>query len=65
VESDDTGPAPEVWQDSIERLVRRLKGEVLVVLQPVDLSRAIKHVAARFYPDREVQLSSGQMAVRR
>jgi hypothetical protein len=64
-ESGGPGPVPDVWPDSIERLVKRLKGEVLVVRQPADLARAIKHVAARFYPDREVQLSSGQMAVRR
>jgi hypothetical protein len=39
--------SPDGWRDSIERLVSRLKGEVLVVRQPADLARAIKQIATR------------------
>lgn len=65
VQLDDAMSPPDDWQDSIERLVKDLKGEVLVIRHPADLARAIKHMAARFYSDRKVQLSSGEMALRR
>jgi hypothetical protein len=36
---------PDDEPDTIERFVRRLKGEILEVRQPSDLLRAIKHIA--------------------
>jgi hypothetical protein len=55
--------SPDGWRDSIERLANRLKGEVLVVRQPADLARAIKHIATSLTPEgRKRQLSSDRIA---
>jgi hypothetical protein len=55
--------SPDGWRDSIELLVKRLKGETLMVRQPSDLVRAIRRIAARLPP--EDQMSSGQIPLKR
>jgi hypothetical protein len=46
-DNDDEMLAQSDQHDSIERLVRRLKGETIAIRRPADCGRAIQHIALR------------------